>query len=362
MIALFDHSSGHCQKRPGSLNVASLNKGFGGRQPQMHSSNLFNSNDIGDFNNGPNTLKQGDTQEFQFPEHPESWSVGPWWFTDEEKEMYMNDVETGEWKTLKLEKNEMLQSLHTNVSAELLPTRFSDRNSVFLTALCMLHGLETTKQFNIVIPGWAGKAKGIAQILWERGKITGSTQAHFNAYNVSVTRDKETGEYKELTSLKKILGDCRDFHEERSMLEWVGSEIGLKVILTPKYHPELAGEGIEYLWGMIKSNYRAKPLLEKQGKRFESAVEASHSRSFVTLKRMRAAARKARSFIVSYMIITASKAEEKDGTPRCLQEMILNQDPVNLSKIYAMQANYKCHRNALDFAGGFVRVLGGGTD
>ena len=37
------------------------------------------------------------------------------------------------------------------------------------------------------------------------------------------------------------------------MLEWVGAQIGLKVVLTPKCHPELAGEGIEYIWGMYHS-------------------------------------------------------------------------------------------------------------
>ena len=33
------------------------------------------------------------------------------------------------------------------------------------------------------------------------------------------------------------------------LAEWVGSQIGLKVVLTPK----LAGEGIEYIWGMYHS-------------------------------------------------------------------------------------------------------------
>ena len=78
----------------------------------------------------------------------------------------MNDVETDEWRTRRLDKNELAEFLHTNVCAELLPTRFSDRNSFFLVALCMFHR-KTTTQLKIVIPGWAGKAKGVAQILWE---------------------------------------------------------------------------------------------------------------------------------------------------------------------------------------------------
>ena len=73
-------------------------------------------------------------------------------------------------------------------------------------ALCRLHGIETTCR---VSPGWAGKAKGIAQILWERGKIQGSTQAHFSAFNVNALKDRETGEYKDFNSLRKLLGNCR---------------------------------------------------------------------------------------------------------------------------------------------------------
>jgi hypothetical protein len=69
-------------------------------------------------------------------------------------------------RTRRLDKNELAEFLRTNVGAELLPTRFSDRNSFFLVALCMFHR-KTTTQLKIVIPGWAGKAKGVAQILWE---------------------------------------------------------------------------------------------------------------------------------------------------------------------------------------------------
>ena len=54
----------------------------------------------------------------------------------------MNDVETDEWRTRRLDKNELAEFLHTNVCAELLPTRFSDRNSFFLVALCMFHSLK----------------------------------------------------------------------------------------------------------------------------------------------------------------------------------------------------------------------------
>ena len=39
-------------------------------------------------------------------------------------------------------------------------------------------------------------------------------------------------------------------------------------ILTPKYHAEMAGEGIEYTWGVIKSVYRSKSIELKGSKEF----------------------------------------------------------------------------------------------
>ena len=39
----------------------------------------------------------------------------------------------------------------------------------------------------------------------------------------------------------------------------------VKMMSTPKYHCELAGEGIEYAWGFIKSRYRCiLPLSQKK--------------------------------------------------------------------------------------------------
>jgi hypothetical protein len=34
----------------------------------------------------------------------------------------------------------------------------------------------------------------------------------------------------------------------------------VRVDRTPKCHPELAGEGIEYMWALAKLYYRHKPL------------------------------------------------------------------------------------------------------
>ena len=100
-----------CQNNWMVLDESIMNKGFGGSQPFMHSSSV-SSCDLGEFDNWPMTLKLGDTQHFQFPEAPESASIGPWWFaTDEEREKNMHDIELDEWKNPRLNKSELFLTM-----------------------------------------------------------------------------------------------------------------------------------------------------------------------------------------------------------------------------------------------------------
>ena len=62
------------------------------------------------------------------------------------------------------------------------------------------------------------------------------------------------------------------------------------------------------------------------------------------------------------MIIHAQRVQDENSNPVSLQEMILSQDPADLLQIHQMKTSYKSHRSALDFAGGFVRVLGSTID
>jgi hypothetical protein len=46
----------------------------------------------------------------------------------------------------------------------------------------------------------------------------------------------------------------------------LGERLGVKVDCSMKCHPELAGKGIEYSWGLAKSVYRRAKLADKKGK------------------------------------------------------------------------------------------------
>jgi len=47
---------------------------------------------------------------------------------------------------------------------------------------------------------------------------------------------------------------------------YLGERLGVEVDRSTKCHPELAGEGIEYTWGLAKGLYRKARLSDKKGK------------------------------------------------------------------------------------------------
>ena len=55
-----------------------------------------------------------------------------------------------------------------------------------------------------------------------------------------------------LFSIGQLTSLQNDFVEEVMLLQYHGNLLGCKVDWLPKYHPEIAGEGIGYCWGLSK--------------------------------------------------------------------------------------------------------------
>ena len=53
-------------------------------------------------------------------------------------------------------------------------------------------------------------------------------------------------------SLHELMLLQEDFQNEKTLLQLHGEKFGVTVDRTPKCHPEIAGEGIEYGWGLAK--------------------------------------------------------------------------------------------------------------
>jgi len=62
--------------------------------------------------------------------------------------------------------------------------------------------------------------------------------------------------------LTNLLSECPSFKYERSAMQKLADDMStlhgrqIKLLISPKYHCKLAGEGIEYAWGLFKKYYR----------------------------------------------------------------------------------------------------------
>ena len=109
----------------------------------------------------------------------------------------------------------------------------------------------------------AGKANPKAYFIFY-GKEAGKIQPKLILAIPSTEKKTDTGEIDNTFSLRYLMGSCRDFLEEETALQFLGRQLGVQVKLTPKFHAELAGEGVEYSWAHAKGYYRRKPLAEKK--------------------------------------------------------------------------------------------------
>ena len=63
-------------------------------------------------------------------------------------------------------------------------------------------------------------------------------------------------------SMNYVLGNCEDFRNETGALQSLVEARGHILVMSPKGHCELAGQGIEYDWGKMKQNFRRKNKLK----------------------------------------------------------------------------------------------------
>ena len=105
-------------------------------------------------------------------------------------------------------------------------------------------------------------------------------------------------------SLHHLLSKCTDFQNEKSDLERLCSGLStsnstVTVTFTPNFHCEIAGEGIEYAWGVAKKWYRRIPYQKKRSfAQFVHCVKLSLSQ--VNTSMSRKFSKKARTYMLGY--------------------------------------------------------------
>ena len=120
--------------------------------------------------------------------------------------------------------------------------------------------IDTTKVITHRVKyGLKKKGKGWLQVLWERGFID---ETRFLEYKLRAEDD--CGRMIPKLLLLHLMENCTYFARKFSQLEYVGKSLGIRVLITTKYHTEYAGEGVEYSWGYSKSIYRRNPISAKK--------------------------------------------------------------------------------------------------
>jgi hypothetical protein len=96
------------------------------------------------------------------------------------------------------------------------------------------------------------------------------------------------------------------------MLQHISKSLAITVLLTPKCHAELAGEGVEYVWACAKGAYRNMSLQQKKGKyNFKASVCYCLSEKVITKVRIRKFARRALQYLTAYHAIDAHHVDEQ---------------------------------------------------
>ena len=142
--------------------------------------------------------------------------------------------------------------------------------------------------------GYVGKAKGLKDVLFERGWLN---PANLGGYTIKGVKGAE-GIFVDSTSVAKLMAECEDFKTETTAMHDLMEVLGVEMDQTPKCHPEVAGRGMEYCWGKGKYEYRKHNTFAAGKVPFEKRVHAALESVDVT--RLRKFLRKANDYKRAY--------------------------------------------------------------
>ena len=333
-----DHSSGHAKDRVDGLSAVPsiLNTSYGGSQRFMRETELTE----GCFGSVKHerVLKVGDKQSMVFTDT----DLPP--ITDPECPKY--DRPLGIFSQKNMTVPELKAALAKN-------DLNSDGDRKRLIDRCNAAGIATVKQIEKIKAGYVGKQKGALQIAFERGfcdkemmlngqKISAHGRELDNKYTEKfITKPMLVDEIRQLlvaqnlpttgnrtellarcalhklstnkkvqekardtkTSVYHFLEGCDDFKAEKSQMQYVLEELlNVELRMTPKCHPEIAGQGIEYAWGYAKLRFRQK-FNDMTAANLKENVRAVLDTEVLTRKRTNKFVRKARDYKLTYLFL-----------------------------------------------------------
>jgi hypothetical protein len=352
LVFMFDHSQGHARQREHALSAQQMSKSYGGAQPRMRDTTIMKDEGF----LGPHlpSLRVADTQSLVFQVD----DVGPWYLSDHQQRIQRHDRPTGKTKVVERSKKVLLEALKDK-GVTLQQQRGYTKKE--LQDFARNNGIDVVDVKEQIAPGWEGKPKGLLQVLGERGLID---RASLEQYTLEGRKDAITGIVDLRFSLRHLLAECYDFKEEETALQFLGSQLGVVVNLTPKFHAELAGEGVEYSWAHAKAFYRRMPLSRKRGRdNFKQLVkDCTCPINVLTKERIEKFASRARAYICTYHYLEQQQQQSVAAAVAATACSLTHVTPIPthikqellFSEIERLKKDLKCHRCVLDFDSRFV--------
>ena len=145
------------------------------------------------------------------------------------------------------------------------------------------------------------------------------------------------------------MASCLDFANDISELQSIGDEIKVRVFATPKFHAEIAGEGVEFTWAFSKGWYRRQPLSEKRKKEtFQELVKQSLHFEKLSIAMVRKFSRRARAYICAYYAFEHNLDTHDNARV---------DEAISYERIENLVKKFRCHRCVLHFDGDFVNSV-----
>jgi hypothetical protein len=141
---------------------------------------------------------------------------------------------------------------------------------------------------------------------------------------------------------------------ERKESDWAfGNAIGVSILSTPKYHAEIAGEGVEYCWALSKNWFKRLPISDRSNRcSFINCVNKALSRNIVKVQSARDCARRAHSYMLSYAYYLSTRSQSDLDDSQKLKSDDIEAFRAKFTRKYAYS-----HRYADDFDRKFVLVM-----
>ena len=148
----------------------------------------------------------------------------------------------------------------------------------------------------------------------------------------------------ESTSIGCFMAKQSDFLEQETLLQYYAKQLGVESDRSPVYHPEIAGEGIEFNLGCSNVYYRAQPWIRSKDK-FYTLVDECLGPTVVTLTLCCNYAHRARS----YKALEDTYNNEEDGTETKDTKTTSRYNHTLIEKCVSLFCKRRSHCNPIDF-------------